>query len=138
MIAVDFHSGDLGLWFLKAPLEQACPPAPKRRTRARRPWYFPRLAGNARLFRSLDGRYRFARSRSSAGLVAIPYLDFNKKGSGYFTFNERPFAISMFLIGFRRHVGGRLSCWARSYEVRIGTSSDPTSIGDTHKVLAAQ
>ena len=32
--------------------------------------------------------------------MAIPYLDFNNKGSGYFTFNERKFAITLFLIGF--------------------------------------
>ncbi len=34
------------------------------------------------------------------GLMAIPYIDFNKLGSGYYTFRERPFAISMFMFGF--------------------------------------
>jgi hypothetical protein len=34
------------------------------------------------------------------GLMAIPYIDFNKKGNGYYTFNERPFAVAMFLFGF--------------------------------------
>jgi len=34
------------------------------------------------------------------GLMAIPYIDPNKKGSGYYTFKERPFAISVFLFGF--------------------------------------
>src|SRR5437867_11350846 len=34
------------------------------------------------------------------GLVAIPYIDFNQKGNGYFTFNQRKFAITVFLLGF--------------------------------------
>ena len=34
------------------------------------------------------------------GLCAIPYLDVNPKGNGYYTFEERPFAISFFLVGF--------------------------------------
>ena len=34
------------------------------------------------------------------GLCAIPYLDTNPKGNGYYTFEERPFAISFFWVGF--------------------------------------
>ncbi len=34
------------------------------------------------------------------GLMALPYIDTNPKGNGYFTFNERKFAISYFLFGF--------------------------------------
>ncbi|HJN02219.1 MAG: cytochrome C [Nitrospinota bacterium] len=34
------------------------------------------------------------------GLMVIPYIDINPKGNGYYTFNERPFAISTFLFGF--------------------------------------
>ena len=34
------------------------------------------------------------------GLMAIPYIDFNTKGNGYYTFNERKFAVSTFLFGF--------------------------------------
>ena len=34
------------------------------------------------------------------GLCAIPYLDVNPKGNGYYTFEERPFAISFFWVGF--------------------------------------
>ncbi|MFT5287462.1 MAG: hypothetical protein ACI8TQ_003648, partial [Planctomycetota bacterium] len=34
------------------------------------------------------------------GLCAIPYVDTNPKGNGYYTFNERPFAISFFYTGF--------------------------------------
>ncbi len=34
------------------------------------------------------------------GLMAIPYIDFNKLGNGYYTFNERKFSIVTFLFGF--------------------------------------
>jgi len=34
------------------------------------------------------------------GLMAIPYLDINPKGNGYYTWKERKFAISVFCFGF--------------------------------------
>ncbi len=34
------------------------------------------------------------------GLMAIPYIDTNPLGSGYYTFKQRKFAISTFLFGF--------------------------------------
>ncbi len=34
------------------------------------------------------------------GLMAIPYIDVNKKGNGYYTFRERIFAISTYCFGF--------------------------------------
>jgi len=34
------------------------------------------------------------------GLMAIPYIDINPKGNGYYTFKERKFAVTVFLIGF--------------------------------------
>ncbi|MGD9646155.1 MAG: hypothetical protein AB7U73_10630 [Pirellulales bacterium] len=34
------------------------------------------------------------------GLMAIPFLDFNKKGNGYYTINERPFSYIIFQLGF--------------------------------------
>ena len=34
------------------------------------------------------------------GLMAIPYIDTNPKGNGYFTFRERKSEITMFLLGF--------------------------------------
>ena len=34
------------------------------------------------------------------GLMAIPYIDTNPKGNGYYCFKDRKFAISMFLFGF--------------------------------------
>lgn len=34
------------------------------------------------------------------GLMAIPYIDFNQKGNGYYIFNDRAFSIINFLYGF--------------------------------------
>jgi hypothetical protein len=34
------------------------------------------------------------------GLIAIPYIDKNPKGNGYYTFAERKVEITMFLFGF--------------------------------------
>lgn len=34
------------------------------------------------------------------GLMAIPYIDFNPKGNGYYTFRERKFAMLTFCFGF--------------------------------------
>ena len=34
------------------------------------------------------------------GLMALPYIDFNQKGNGYFTFDQRKFAVITFLFGF--------------------------------------
>ena len=34
------------------------------------------------------------------GLCAIPYIDVNPKGNGYYTFEERKFAVSFFWVGF--------------------------------------
>jgi hypothetical protein len=34
------------------------------------------------------------------GLCAIPYVDTNPKGNGYYTFDERPFTVSFFWVGF--------------------------------------
>jgi hypothetical protein len=34
------------------------------------------------------------------GLIAIPYIDINKAGNGYFTYNERKFAFNTFQYGF--------------------------------------
>jgi hypothetical protein len=83
---------------LQAPLEE---PASSVRTPnpSKAPWYFlglqemlvyydPWLAGV--VFPSLI----------VVGLMAIPYIDFNKKGNGYYTFKERSFSILTFMFGF--------------------------------------
>jgi Cytochrome b(C-terminal)/b6/petD len=83
---------------LQAPLEE---PASSVRTPnpSKAPWYFlglqemlvyydPWLAGV--VFPSLI----------VVGLMAIPYIDFNKRGNGYYSFKERSFAILTFMFGF--------------------------------------
>jgi hypothetical protein len=84
--------------FLKAPLEPPAHPG-KTTNPAKAPWYFlalqemlvyfdPWLAGVV-----LPGMI-------VVGLMAIPYLDPNPKGNGYYTFIERKFAVTTFLFGF--------------------------------------
>jgi len=84
--------------FLKAPLEQPANPA-NTPNPSKAPWYFlglqemlvyfdPWLAGVV-----LPGLI-------IAGLIAIPYIDKNPKGNGYYTFNERKAEVSIFLFGF--------------------------------------
>lgn len=34
------------------------------------------------------------------GLIAIPYMDKNPRGNGYYTFKERKFAITTFMVGY--------------------------------------
>jgi hypothetical protein len=83
---------------LPAPLEQ---PASSTRTPnpSKAPWYFlglqemlvyydPWLAGVV------------LPTLIILGLMAMPYIDFNQKGNGYYTFEERPFAIVVWLFGF--------------------------------------
>ncbi len=83
---------------LKAPLEEPANPTTSPNP-AKAPWYFlglqemlvyfdPWIAGVV-----LPGLI-------IVGLMAIPYLDTNPKGNGYYTFRERPFAITMFMFGF--------------------------------------
>jgi hypothetical protein len=84
--------------FLKAPLEQPANPASTPNP-SKAPWYFlglqemlvyfdPWLAGVV-----LPGLI-------IVGLIAIPYIDRNPKGNGYYTFNERKAEIAIFLFGF--------------------------------------
>jgi len=81
-----------------APIEQAANPA-RTPNPSKAPWYFlglqemlvyydPWLAGV--VFPSLI----------IVGLMAIPYIDVNPKGNGYFTFAERKVEITLFLFGF--------------------------------------
>jgi hypothetical protein len=83
---------------LKAPLEEPANPN-KTPNPSKAPWYFlglqemlvyfdPWLAGVI-----LPGLI-------VNGLMAIPYVDTNPKGNGYYTFKERPFAITSFFFGF--------------------------------------
>jgi hypothetical protein len=83
---------------LKAPLEEPANPALAPNP-SKAPWYFlglqemlvyfdPWLAGVV-----LPGLI-------IVGLMAIPYIDTNPKGNGYYTFRERKVEIALFLFGF--------------------------------------
>ena len=83
---------------LKAPIEEPANPA-KTPNPSKAPWYFlglqemlvyydPWIAGVL-----LPGLI-------IVGLCAIPYIDKNPKGNGYFTFKERKPEIAIFLFGF--------------------------------------
>ena len=69
------------------------------------------------------------------GLIAIPYIDTNPKGNGYYTFSERPLAIWLFLFGW-------LALWF--YLIIVGTFLrgpnwtfyGPFEFWDFHKVVA--
>ena len=118
---------------VKAPLEDPANPF-KTPNPSKAPWYFlglqemlvyydPWLAGVV-----LPGLI-------IAGLCAIPYIDINPKGNGYYTLKERRFAIFSFLFGF-------LNLWV--VMVLIGTflrGPNWNVFGifekwDVHKVLA--
>lgn len=70
------------------------------------------------------------------GLVAIPYIDTNPKGNGYYTFMERKMAITLFMFGW-------LVLWV--YLIIIGvfmrgpnwTFYGPFEFWDVHKVVSA-
>ncbi len=117
----------------KAPLEEPANPtwAPNP---AKAPWYFlglqemlvyfdPWMAGVV-----LPGIIL-------VGLIALPFIDFNPKGNGYYCFKERKFAISMFLFGW-------LALWV--FLILIGTFLrgpnwtfyGPFEYWDFHKVVA--
>ncbi|MEX0776581.1 MAG: hypothetical protein WD042_12830 [Phycisphaeraceae bacterium] len=100
MICLVLASAILVLWavLLAAPLESpANPGGPPNPSKA--PWYFlglqellvyfdPWMAGVL-----LPGLI-------VVGLIAMPYIDVNPRGNGYYTLRQRPFAIASWLFGF--------------------------------------
>ncbi len=83
---------------IEAPIEE---PASQARTPnpSKAPWYFLGLQEMLVYFDPWIAGVLLP-SFIVVGLCAIPYLDTNPKGNGYYTFNERPFAISFFMVGF--------------------------------------
>ena len=119
--------------FFKAPLEEPANPtwAPNP---AKAPWYFlglqemlvyfdPWMAGVVLPVLIL------------VGLIAIPFIDINPKGNGYYTFKERKFAIAGFCFGW-------LALWI--FLIQVGTFLrgpnwtfyGPFEFWDAHKVVA--
>ena len=85
------------IW-LKAPLEEPANPAIAPNP-SKAPWYFLGLQEMLVYFDPWIAGV-FLPSLIIVGLMAIPYIDPNPKGNGYYTFKERPFAVSIFLFGF--------------------------------------
>jgi hypothetical protein len=84
--------------FIRAPLEEpassALTPNP-----SKAPWYF---LGLQEMLVYFDPWYAgvVLPTLIIVGLMAIPYVDRNPRGNGYFTLAERGFAIPVFLFGF--------------------------------------
>ncbi|MGL4552802.1 MAG: hypothetical protein ACRC33_16625 [Gemmataceae bacterium] len=83
---------------LKAPLEQPATNA-KAPNPSKAPWYFLGLQEMLVYFDPWMAGVVLP-TMIVVGLMALPYIDFNREGNGYYTFNQRPFAIITFLFGF--------------------------------------
>ena len=84
--------------FLKAPLEEPANPTDSPNP-AKAPWYFLGLQEMLVYFDPWLAGVVLP-SLIIVGLMAIPYIDTNPKGNGYFTFRERSWEITIFLVGF--------------------------------------
>jgi hypothetical protein len=120
------------IW-LRAPLEEpANPSATPNPSKA--PWYF---LGLQEMLVYYDPWYAgvVLPTIIIIGLCAIPYIDLNPKGNGYYTFSERKLAISTFLFGY-------LALWV--FMIITGTFLrgpgwnffGPFEYWDPHKVVA--
>lgn len=100
MICMVLLTALLILWgvALQAPLEEPAS-AVKTPNPSKAPWYFLGLQEMLVYFDPWMAGVVLP-SVILVGLMAIPYIDFNTKGNGYYTFNERKFAVSTFLFGF--------------------------------------
>ncbi len=85
-------------FLLDAPLEEPANPALTPNP-SKAPWYFLGLQEILVYFDPWIAGV-VVPSLIIVGLMAIPYIDFNPKGNGYYTFKERPFAILTFCFGF--------------------------------------
>ena len=83
---------------LPAPIEQPANPADSPNP-SKAPWYFLGLQEMLVYFDPWLAGVVFP-TLIIVGLMAIPYIDVNPKGNGYFTFKERKAEIAIFLYGF--------------------------------------
>src|SRR6266516_3719376 len=83
---------------LQAPLEEPANPSASPNP-SKAPWYFLGLQEMLVYFDPWLAGVVFP-GLIIVGLMAIPFIDINPKGNGYFTFKDRKFAISMFMFGF--------------------------------------
>ncbi len=83
---------------LKAPLEQPATSA-KAPNPSKAPWYFLGLQEMLVYYDPWMAGVVLP-TMIIIGLIAIPYIDFNRQGNGYFSFAERKFAVTIFMFGF--------------------------------------
>ena len=100
LICLIVATAALTIWAIlsKAPLEQPASPAYAPNP-AKAPWYFLGLQEMLVYFDPWMAGVVYP-GLIIVGLCAIPFIDTNPKGNGYYTLKERPFAISTFLFGF--------------------------------------
>jgi hypothetical protein len=100
LICLVLATAGLTIWAIvsKAPLEQPANPgyAPNP---AKAPWYFLGLQEMLVYFDPWMAGVVYP-GLIIMGLIAMPYIDTNPRGSGYYTLRERPFAIATFMFGF--------------------------------------
>ncbi len=100
LICMVFATFVLIVWAicLKAPLE---PPATtaKAPNPSKAPWYFLGLQEMLVYFDPWMAGVVLP-TLIILGLIALPYIDFNREGNGFFTFKKRWFAITTFMFGF--------------------------------------
>ncbi|MFQ5603347.1 MAG: cytochrome C [bacterium] len=83
---------------INAPLEEPANPT-RTPNPSKAPWYFLGLQEMLVYFDPWIAGVIFP-TLIIIGLMAIPYIDKNPKGNGYYTWQERKFAIGTFLFGF--------------------------------------
>ena len=118
---------------LQAPLEEAASSV-KTPNPSKAPWYFLGLQEMLVYFDPWMAGVVLP-STIVGGLMAIPFLDFNKDGNGYYTINQRKFSYLIFQIGF-------LELWVTL--IILGTFLrgpnwnffGPYELWDAHKVVA--
>ena len=100
LIALILCTAILVVWSvgLEAPLEQPANPA-NTPNPSKAPWYFLGLQEMLVYFDPWLAGVVLP-SLIIVGLMAIPYVDTNPKGNGYYTFRERKAEITIFLFGF--------------------------------------
>ncbi len=100
LIAMVIATAVLIVWsvVLKAPLEQPATSA-KAPNPSKAPWYFLGLQEMLVYFDPWMAGVVLP-TMIITGLIAMPYIDYNQKGNGYYTFRERPFSILVWEFGF--------------------------------------
>ena len=100
LIALILCTAVLVVWsiLLEAPIEQPANPA-NTPNPSKAPWYFLGLQEMLVYFDPWLAGVVLP-SLIIVGLMAIPYVDTNPKGNGYYTFSERKAEITIFLFGF--------------------------------------